>query len=114
MSEKKEGWYIFVHKDGDKEFELAHFVADDNEAECGRVPVGPNGVSKMPLEPWLSANPQHIAEIRHCRKCQAAIAIRDGREPMEELHASSENGQARAPQLRARARAKRPASKATR
>jgi hypothetical protein len=88
MSEEKtvkDGWFIFVHKaNGTPEKEVAHFMglsdprAIITKAVCGReLPFDISG-----MEPWLATNPQHIAEIRQCTKCQAAIARRDGRKPM--------------------------------
>lgn len=107
MSEKKEGWYILSYAGK----ESAHFVTLPEPTRgppamtgCGRILL-PADTSA--IEPWLATNPQHISEIRQCKKCQAAIAIRDGRKPMEELDVS-------APRPEARAKRKRPAKKATR
>jgi len=92
MSERKEGWYIFVTEEDGLETEVAHHVCcpappakPEKTAICGHVvPFDLSG-----MEPWLASNPQHISEIRQCTKCQAAIAIRDGRKPMEELYVSA-------------------------
>lgn len=106
MSEKKEGWYIFVHGRWETRFEVAHFIQGDppgHAAICGQ----PTPFDLSGMEPWDSHNPPHISEIRQHKECQAAIAIRDGRKPMEELDVS-------APRPEARAKRKRPAKKATR
>jgi hypothetical protein len=106
MSEKKEGWYIFAHKEGNKEFALAHFIQGEppeHAAVCGQpTPFDLSGV-----KPWNPHNPQHIHEIRQHYWCQEAIAIRDGRKPMKELYAP-------VPRPEARTERKRPAKKAAR
>ena len=88
MSEKKEGWYIFVHTNahGGEKFELAHFVQGEppkHAAICGQ----PTPFDLSGMEPWDPHNPQHIHEIRQHKECQSAIAVRDGRVPIEVLHA---------------------------